>query len=329
MKFSARFLASLVLFSLTLAPLSAAETVTYGIFDCTFHNAGDSSSDYSSALDWTDEHKAALERALNSWASLIVNEPGRQLTVGLFWGDYGEGSTTLGSAGSSWSISYNYSTKGSTQVYTDVESVWMNGSTATSGSYDIIINFNYRYADQFYYGEEANIDIGNLLDFQSVVMHEIAHTMGFTSTARADGTFLTYTNKFTGNDFVIYTGLDALMLNEDGEDIVTIAADNLTTTGTATGFTTGETISLSGSTLDIYNPDPWQEGSSMAHVTEESDPDALMIYEIGVNTFRREMTDAELKVMSLLGWTVVPEPATATLSLLGLTALLLRRRRAS
>ncbi len=336
MKLIPHLLSAVTSLPLAVSPLFAADTITLaGIFDCVFYNAGESWSStnggsYASQISWTDEHKASMKRALTSWANTLTNDPGRNLTVGLFWGDYGTGSQTLGSASSSWHIGYTSNTVGNLQVYTDAESVWKTGSvTRRDDSYDIIINFNYSYADSFYYGADTDVNIGTQYDFQSVVMHEVAHALGVTSTSQADGTFRTFTNAITNDDVLIFTAFDALMTNAAGNKVVDVATANLTETGTATGFAAGDTITLSGSPLTVYNPNPWQEGSSMSHV--EGEKDALMSYAIANNTFHRSMTASELQLMQSMGWEVnpslIPEPTSTTLTLLGLAALTLRRRR--
>lgn len=43
-----------------------------------------------------------------------------------------------------------------------------------------------------------------------------------------------------------------------------------------------------------------------------------MQYSISPDTYHRTLTDGEVGLMRSMGWNMVPEPATATLSLLGL-----------
>ncbi len=325
MKFSSSFLAAAACVCWAAAPLFSAETVTIaGFFDCTFYDDGESGIDGTKSMsNWTSEQKAAMGRALTTWADTVVNTPGRNLKVGLFWGQY-DNPNVLGSAGSPWLYDPD-SPAEKEQVFTLVESVWRNNETISyDNTYDFVVNFSKDWIDNFYFGADPTGITSSQLDFESIVLHEVGHAMGITSTTNYDNSQVSF---FHQNDTVYYTTFDSLLLNAKGESVVDLAAKS----GTASGFTLGETLSLSGTELLAYNPNSWEPGSSIAHVDAQSDPMALMQPSISRNTIRREMTASELQLMSRMNWVIasIPEPATATLSLLGLAALMMRRRRAA
>lgn len=95
----------------------------------------------------------------------------------------------------------------------------------------------------------------------------------------------------------------------------------------------GETLSLEGTTLTVFNPTTYQDGSSFAHIDPVSDPDAVMQSTITNDTSRRMLSEKEFLLMERMGWDmvsysdVVPEPSTTTLTLFTLVALSLRCKR--
>ncbi len=334
MKLSARFVISVCCLSLAVPCLFAEESVVQiGSFTCYYQNAGDAGRvgelfNGASVRDWTAEEKACFERALQSWDNTIVQTPVRNITIGLYWVDYGTtgaGSVLGGAVNATTSLSALYPVSGNTQqIFTFPELVWREQVNVRNDSYyDIMIGFN-SAEGLFYTGSDTSSSIVDLIDFESVVMHEIGHTLGISSALQGTDGMAGDVTFRTQNGIMSYTSYDALMLDEQGNRVVDVASENLATTGTALAFTTEDAVFLKGSELKVYNPEVWSDGSSVSHFVAEQEE--LMQYSIGEDTFRRGMTARELQVMSSMGWQVVPEPATATLSLLGLAALLRRRR---
>lgn len=261
----------------------------------------------------------AAIRALTIWDSLINSAPGRTLTVGFTWYN-GASSSTLASASSSYQY---YPSSGPQQVSTWAESVWRDGNTQTNDNgYDIYIQCNTSYVDAFYYGAALPTNPTGKYDFQSILMHEVGHTVGFSSLATETGSFQVKSGNASATyNTMLYTKYDSLLTNNEGRSLVEKAGNG------NTAFILGETLSLDGTDLTAYNPSTWKEGSSIAHIDSASDPDALMQYSISSDTYHRTLTDGEIHLMRSMGWNMVPEPCTSALSLLGLAVLTLRRRR--
>ncbi len=299
---------------------SAVQTASIGsTFSCTFLDSGDQGFfDSSSTHTWDQGQIDAAMRALTTWDSLINSTPGRTLTVGLTWYD-GANSSTLASA---YSPYFYYQSNGPQQVSTLVESVWRDGSTRTATGYDIYIQCNTSHLNSLYYEAALSAEHTGKYDFQSILTHEVGHAAGFLSLATQTGTFQVQSgNASAAYSTMLYTRYDSLLTNQEGQSIVNKAGNG------NTAFTLGETLSLGDTGLTAYNPATWQQGSSMAHIDSASDPDALMQYSISPDTYHRTLTDGEMELMRSMGWKMVPEPGTSTLSLLGLAVLALRRRR--
>lgn len=304
------------------ATLFAEQVIDVGsTFKCYFQDENDTQYSSTSDTTWTTEQINAVSRALTTWDNLIQNTPGRTLTVGLYWKDQGYG--TLASASSPGQYSL---TNGLQECSTVAESVWRDGDAKAgyTTSFDIMIFCNSWQSGFFYYGADPinAIDYPSQYDFQTVLTHEIGHALGFISYATKDGTFQTYSDG-TSYSTTIYSAFDKLMTNAEGEQIINQA------NGGAQVFNLGETLTLGDTGLTVYNPSSWQEGSSMSHIDAYSEQDAVMQYSIPTATNRRTLTDAEIALMSAMGWNMIPEPSSTTLSLLGFFSLLWRRKRYS
>lgn len=302
-------------------PLSSAvQTASVGsTFSCTFLDSGDQGFfDSSSTHTWDQGQIDAALRALSTWDSLITSTPGRTLTVGLTWYD-GANSSTLASAYSSY---FYYQSNGPQQVSTLAESVWRDGSTRAGTGYDIYIQCNTAHLNSLYYEAALSPEHTGKYDFQSILTHEVGHTVGFLSLATQNSTFQVQSgNASAAYSTMLYTRYDSLLTNREGQSIVEKAGNG------NTAFTLGETLSLADTGLTAYNPSTWQQGSSMAHIDSASDPDALMQYSLSPDTYHRTLTEGEMELMRSMGWNMVPEPCTSALALLGLAALTLRRHR--
>ena len=168
----------------------------------------------------------------------------------------------------------------------------ISSTDSTDFSITFSSNYNFSYSDTV---------SSSQVDFYSVLLHEITHGMGFVSKSTATG----------WQDHK--TAWDALM-NIDYET-----------------YKPGDTISIGDPNLGlyVYNPETWRDGSSMSHITQESDPDAVMNYSIGNGVTKRTLSTGELALLQEMGWKLntIPEPSTTILSLLAFTAMMLRRKR--
>lgn len=336
------FFAAFALWASSLLHALPSQMEIGGVFSCNFLNDGDTYSNYTSSADWSTEQMEAAARALTTWSNLIGNEPGRSLTVALVWNSSLSGTSALANASSPYSYYVAQQRVPSLQqVNNRVESVWRNGSSAEATGYDIVINCN--PSSSFYYGADATGISWSQWDFESVLLHEIGHTMGFYSMATGSGSF--YTAENSGYYTTLYTAYDSLMRQADGTPVVpeiidindlehelTIQAGDVISHvpyGNLVDVTyeLGSDIYLGDTGLKVYNPTAWQEGSSMSHIANDSD--AVMNPSISNQTIQRELSAAEIQLLGEMGWTIalVPEPSSSLLFLVGLGALTARRRR--
>ncbi len=297
---------------LSVMPVSAKEIVLNvgEAFTCYFQNAGDAglaNQDLGGASNknWTKEEMDCVKRALAAWDAVIDNKPARRLTVGLYWMDFAAKGRGGSMGGSTVQIVPPQSiTPGGNQVFTRPERVWRDGvNLGANKVYDILLCFNCR-PGMFYFGAQEKRSAGKSHDFQSVVMHEVGHSLGITSAVRramGNGRGAGTVFQQAGRSAMLFTAYDGLMRNAKGERVVEAAVKQMAATGVAVGFKTGEKITVHGSNLTIYNPPVFKGGSSVTHVDKNN---ILMQSSFMPGSFHRKITDVELTLMKLLGWNV-------------------------
>ena len=313
----------------------AAETVTYGNFEVTFYGNGEvfSSAYYdstSSVKDWTNEMKDSVGRALNYWSDVITTDSAEKVKVAFVWEDLGSG--TLGGATDVWYwdpfTGRTLSGAEATLRDSGNKSSFHNISSGeTTAFVSLASNAN------FYYGESTTAIKSNQYDFQSVLVHEIGHIMGFNTFCRETGWTIAVgvTYRSQSESFLCVTELDTLLVAENGTgDLVSVFESSNSSVvpgyvnyqqvvefspGTEYYLKTGEGENgeLELSTLKVYNPAHYSSGSSMSHVESRSpgsDEEPQMSYAIANGKIRRELSSEELSLLRAMGWTVsIPEPS--------------------
>lgn len=159
-------------------------------------------------------------------------------------------------------------------------------------------------------------------DFQSVMLHELTHSLGFSSliSSTGDGKMLA----------TMYSTYDALLEHPDGTSLVN--SGTFTYQGSLADLTTGDSYfdgtnaetANGGSAVQLYTPNTWSDGSSISHVNDSSDP---MYYAITNGTMNRTWSAIDIAILQDLGYSFVPEPATLAMLALGGAMLLARRKR--
>jgi hypothetical protein len=189
-------------------------------------------------------------------------------------------------------------------------------STCTAGGdpvtqcNDMAIIYNNDYINDFYFGTDGIT--GGKTDFMSVVMHEIAHSLGFAG-SMSISSGLGYWGLESGG--VYYpTAYDRFTYNNSGSTMLsftrgTAALATALTTPTMT-FRGAETKKAYCETnVPLYTPSSWAQGSSYSHFSDLMDSydraqNAMMTFSIGVNQVYHHPGAMALGLLKDVGWNI-------------------------
>lgn len=276
---------------------------------------------------------------------------GTQLVTTRFEPEYGGGKANIYSV-AEWAWRDNNITSGYDPDWVQQGAYWETEIlTSEHNSIDIAIVLNPVITSSATDAQEntSSIQTARTADeLQCIATHEIGHGMGM-------GSYL-YTQGYDASDALVarlsgYVSTWDGLVTLDGENIVTV------TDGTIdAAYATLQELQAAGWVCngdDPTNPDSYtgdeiqydparrlslngELGVHISAIMLEGDTLEHLAYGDGTNvlgpggTANSTFSEADLRALQMLGWQTVeyvPEPATATLSLLALTGLTARRRR--
>lgn len=314
-------LAGCLAIGLTAQPAQAALTFSFN-----YLNPGEGFDDPIFGA----ERKAALNEAANALGAYFSG-----YTANLVYDvtSYNSDDNTLASAGSA-----SYLDAGTFQQ-TFVQSKIINGidENGSSADGDIYWNFSHNWG----LGDTVGND---QYDFKSTAIHELLHSFGFTSYVGEGGLGLEGQTPGTPDTWSIF---DSFLTDASGNWLIddngafdpgmipslTAGAPN------AAGvlFRGANALAVSGGAgIPIYTPNPWEDGSSIAHLDDDSEMSNTSIMNAkahGQGLDVRVLGALELAVLKDIGYTqvaapaAVPLPNAAWMMLGGLLAMLGFKRR--
>jgi hypothetical protein len=301
--------ASALALGLITQPAQAALTFT-------FNYSGAANEGFNHATHGT-ARQAALNDAANMLGAYFTNYTAN-LTFDVY--SYNDNtSSTLASAGSSASLVPNGFER------TVVQNKIISGTDSNNSEDDGYIEWNFAYD----WGLTDNVAAGEF-DLKSTAMHELMHAFGFLSFIYEDGSGLGFASYGT-NTWSIY---DQFLTDAAGKSLISSDGVFGGNTGALTSGVlfngTNAMAANGGIGVDIFAPNPWDEGSSISHVDDSS---MLMYFAGGYGDGVRTLSEIEQGILKDIGYTdlvnPVPVPAAVWLMSSGLIALFgfNRRRR--
>ena len=257
---------------------------------------------------WSPAARTALESAASRLAAhIVVDAP-----VTVSYDVIGEDTVESGWLATAF---VNFSSAGPGYHGTVVQTKILTGTDANGAAADsrLTVNFAYPWA----LGDSVT---GNRYDFQSVVMHELVHTLGFITGFGTDPASID--RNWTSYDSFLTT---AEGLSPIGGGYLWDAAyiPNITGGGGGLYFTGPNAVSAYGGPVPIYTPRTWTPGSSLSHLDPAGAPPGtvyLMDPSDGYGPGVRAITPVEIGVLTDLGYTI------HALAFVGFGVLCRRRR---
>ena len=286
----------------------ATTVSTAGAWTLTFYGSGETDGVSTGVQDWNAAQMNDTIAAANLWANRIHNTPGRQIQVHLFWYAYTGG--TLGGT--------QTPTNGDgTTAWTYPQRIWADrvNYTGTWTGYDTRVRMDTDAAGVpggWYFGSGSAS--GTQIDYRSVVIHELAHSLGFTSTydsSSYDDWGNVWGTSTSPTAWVGYRGLtrwDKNLLDSSGNRPLsgsTGTPGNFNQLSDPVYFTGPYAKAAYGNVnVPVYAPNPWESGSSLSHVDQSTLPNAVMSPSVGTGLGPRDPLLVEWGIMKDLGYII-------------------------
>jgi len=252
---------------------------------------------YDAGFQANPAAQAAFQAAVNIWASQLTSTV--PITVDAHFSALPTG--VLGEAG------YNYSWRNNARFprqntgYPAPLAAALAGRDLDPTQTMITANFSNVRSD-WYFGTDGNTP-SRKIDFESVVLHELGHGLGFAGTGDVTGGIAAIDSPPEAFDLGVVDGTGLSVLNVNPLAMLTFfTSNNLYWTGTNTLANNG------GVRAKLYAPISWQSGSSYSHLDETTypagNPNSLMTPSIGSAESVHDPGPIVRGVFQDMGWTI-------------------------
>lgn len=277
-------------------------------FTIEYLNAGEINYYGDVCVGWPEEAKAAFSYAANIWGTLVNSSV--PIKINACWANMGT-SGVLGHGGASDYYRNFTGAPYSDTYYPLATANALYGSDLNGDTEEVIIAYNAEFTD-WYFGTDG-LCPGSEVDFVEVVMHEMAHGLGFLGSMSVSG----------GQGSWGFSGIPTIYdrFTEDGAGQSLISAYGNPSVGLANALTSDNVYfngananaANGGSKVELYAPATWSSGSSYNHLAESFNGtvNAMMTYAIDYGESIHAPGPVTLGLFTDVGWpSSTPTPTT-------------------
>jgi hypothetical protein len=259
---------------------------------------------------------AAMHFAADLWGSFFVASfPGETVVVEVEW------VPTLGEYGALTAVT------ATTQptALGDITVQWPIMEHTFGGELSDSVGGRIQFSEERVFHLPTTGDPGDLLDFATLALHELGHLFGFISNLEPDGTF-------NGAPFgPIPNFYDLFLRDADGFPVVALLPEDralVATSGDGLFWGGPAGVAANGGALpNLSAPTTFFAGTTAMHLSETFFPgDVLMDVLQQPGEVIRTLAPVERGMFQDMGWTLAPEPRAPGFLVIGVLAVVARRR---
>lgn len=276
-----------------------------------FLTAGQTDVQGQPCLTWPAGAQTAFNYAVSIWATQINSTV--PIVIQACWADLG--SNSILGYGGSYSVRDFPNAPRTSTWYAMALANALSGADRNGTSPEIFTTYNQNFS--WYYGTDGNTPAWQV-DFVSVVLHEIAHGLGFSGSMRVSsgqgswggGTGYPYSYDCYAEDDV-----GSSLLNTSVYPNPSAVLGSALTSGTIWFDGPYANAANDGGRVKLYAPGTWAQGSSYSHLdyaTYAGTINALMVYAISDGTSIHNPGPVTMGLLYDVGWALTGDESTPT-----------------
>lgn len=247
---------------------------------------------------FTQEARQAFEHATSIWESLLTSPV--EIRVAAVWTNLPGG--TLGSAGPAfWAANFTGTPKHNVYYPGPLAEKLAGEDLNGPEEYDIVAQFN---SSADWHFESSGMPDAGEFDFITVVLHELGHGLGFTSTFEVEDDIGRY-GRYTNNG-VPFT-YDLFLVNGSSQNLFeTFASPSAQLAAQLTGNNVHFKSPFGATIAKVFAPGVFSEGSSISHldpvVFPQGSPNSLMRPFVNPNEVNHDPGVVLQRIFRDMGW---------------------------